>query len=151
MSTPLCRVVQGWPEIDRERWRAAQEPAGFLEADKPASRWGPARRCIVEQAYGQWLSFLDSNGALEPSCTPGHRATDARLSEFVNELRDRVAPVSAAMMLGALVRMLSALEPERDWGRWRGCTTISGRPRRRRATSCPVGSAPPTCSSWGCG
>jgi len=116
MSTPLCRVVQGWPEIDRERWRAAQEPAGFLEADKPASRWGPARRRIVEQAYGQWLSFLDSNGALEPSCTPGHRATDARLSEFVNELRDRVAPVSAAMMLGALVRMLSALEPERDWG-----------------------------------
>jgi integrase/recombinase XerD len=39
-----------------------------------------------------------------------------RLSEFVAELRARVAPVSAAMMLGALVRMLSALEPNRDWG-----------------------------------
>jgi hypothetical protein len=38
------------------------------------------------------------------------------VSEFVAELRARVAPMSAAMMVGALVRMLSALEPERDWG-----------------------------------
>jgi integrase/recombinase XerD len=53
---------------------------------------------------------------LDPSCTPGERATDERLSDFLTELRARVAPVSAAMMLGALVRMLSALEPDRDWG-----------------------------------
>jgi integrase/recombinase XerD len=116
MTSPLCLVVQDWPEIDRERWRRAQEPAGFLEDDKPATRWSPARRRIGEQAHGQWLSFLDRNGMLDPSCTPGERATDDRLSKFVAELRARVAPVSAAMMLGALVRMLSALEPERDWG-----------------------------------
>ena len=62
------------------------------------------------------VGFLGRNGALDPSCTPGERATDDRLSDFVAELRDRVAPVSAAMMLGALVHMLSVLEPERDWG-----------------------------------
>jgi integrase/recombinase XerD len=56
------------------------------------------------------------NGTLDLSFTPGERATEARLSEFVTELRARVAPVSAAMMLGALTRMLSVLEPERDWG-----------------------------------
>ena len=33
----------------------------------------------------------------------------------VAALRARVAPVSAAMMLGALVRMLSVIEPDRDW------------------------------------
>jgi hypothetical protein len=33
----------------------------------------------------------------------------------VTELRARIAPASAAMMLGVLVRMLSALKPERDW------------------------------------
>jgi integrase len=44
------------------------------------------------------------------------RATDDRLSDFVAELRARVAPMSAAMMLGALVRMFSVLEPGRDWG-----------------------------------
>jgi integrase/recombinase XerD len=114
--TPLCLPVEDWPEIDRERWRRAQEPAAFLEADKPATRWSPARRRIGEQSYGQWLAFLDRNGMLDPSCTPGGRATDDRLSAFITELRARVAPVSAAMMLGALVRMLSVLEPGRDWG-----------------------------------
>jgi integrase/recombinase XerD len=34
----------------------------------------------------------------------------------VTALRARVAPVSAGMILGALVRMLSVLEPDRDWG-----------------------------------
>lgn len=47
-STRLCLVVDDWPDIDRERWRSALAPAGFLEADKPASHWSPARRRIVE-------------------------------------------------------------------------------------------------------
>ena len=34
----------------------------------------------------------------------------------MTELRARIAPVSAAMILGALVRTLSVLEPGRDWG-----------------------------------
>jgi hypothetical protein len=38
------------------------------------------------------LVFLDRNGALDPSCTTGARATDDRLSDFVAELRARVAP-----------------------------------------------------------
>ena len=33
----------------------------------------------------------DRNGALDLSYTPGERATDARLSDFVTELRARVA------------------------------------------------------------
>jgi hypothetical protein len=40
--TPLCLPVEDWPEIDRNQWRWAQEPAEFLEDDKPASRWSPA-------------------------------------------------------------------------------------------------------------
>jgi integrase/recombinase XerD len=80
--------------------------ASFLEAT--------GRRRIVEQAYGQWLGFLDRNGALDPSATPGERATAARLSAFVAGLRDRIAPASAGMMIGALLRMLTALEPKQD-------------------------------------
>ena len=68
--TPLSLVVEDWPEVDRERWRTAQEPAGLFEDDKPASRWSPARRRIGEQAYGQWLGFLDRNGALDPPALP---------------------------------------------------------------------------------
>ena len=110
------------PTLPRRRPLASDRPgalacgaaAGRLP-QKPASRWGPARRRIVEQAYGQWLVFLDRHGVLDPSCNPRRRATDARLKQFVTELRARVAPVSAAMMLGALVRMLSVIKPEQDW------------------------------------
>jgi integrase/recombinase XerD len=131
MTAPLCLGVEHWPEIERKRWHIAQEAAGFLEADKPASRWSPARRRIVEQANGQWLAFLDRQGALDPSCTPGQRATDARLAEFVAELQKRVAPVSVAMMTGALLGILAALEPERDW------TTLSRVYNRLKQTAPP--------------
>ena len=115
MTARLCMVVGDWPDVDRERWRQAQMPAGFLEPDRPASRWSPARRRIAVQAYGQWLAALDRNGELDPSCTPGDRVTEARVRCFVEELRGRVAPASVSMMTGALLRMLEVLEPERDW------------------------------------
>jgi hypothetical protein len=57
---------------------------------------------------------LDRNEALDPSCSPGDRATEPRLRTFVTELQAQVAPVSAGMMVGALLRMLTVLEPERD-------------------------------------
>jgi hypothetical protein len=107
----LCLIPEHWPEVDRERWRVAQEPPGFLEPDKPANRWGLAHSRIVEQAYGQWLAFLNRNDALDPSSTPGGRATEGRLCDFITELRARVAPVSAALITDALVRMLRVLEP----------------------------------------
>jgi integrase/recombinase XerD len=69
----------------------------------PASSNRQARRRIVEQAYGQWLGFLDRNGEPDPFASPGERATDARLAAFVAGLRDRVAPASAGMMNGALL------------------------------------------------
>ena len=69
-STRLCLVVDDWPEIDRERWHSAQAAAGFLEADKPASDWSPARRRIVEQAYGQWLASSTATACSTRSPAP---------------------------------------------------------------------------------
>jgi integrase/recombinase XerD len=115
MTKLLCLPVEQWPEIDRARWSWAKEPAGFLQSDKPASHWSTARRGIVEAANGRWLSFLERNEALDPASSPGDRATEERLREFVTELQDRMAPVSVAMTIGALLRMLVVLEPERDW------------------------------------
>jgi integrase/recombinase XerD len=111
----LCLPLEQWPEIDRARWSAAQEPAGFLEAVKPASTWSAGHRGIVEAAYGRWLSFLARNQALDPSRPPGDRATVDQLREFVAELQSRMAPWSVSMTAGALLRMLMVLEPQQDW------------------------------------
>jgi integrase/recombinase XerD len=107
--------VEHWPDIDRAKWLAAQTPAGFLEEDKPASHWSPARRRIVEHAYGQWLAFLNRSGLLDSSSTPGDRATEARLRDFVAGLQARISSASVLMMTGGLVRMLAVLAPEGDW------------------------------------
>jgi hypothetical protein len=63
LSLPLDQ----WPEADRAAWVAARTPAGFLEEDRPASHWSPARCRIAEQAYGQWLAHLGRHGLLQAS------------------------------------------------------------------------------------
>jgi hypothetical protein len=135
--------VEHWPEIDRARWLAAQEPAGFLEADKPASHWSTGRRGIVEAAYGRWLSFLDRSQALEASSAPGDRATEDHLREFVADLQGRMAPMSVSMTTGALLRMLAVLEPERDWTLLR---RLHRHLKRKATLSYPVWLRRPTCS-----
>jgi integrase len=114
-SRRLCLPLDHWPAIDRVGWLAAQEPAGFLEALKPASKWSTGSQVITEQAYGRWLAFLDRNQALDPSSAPGDRATVDNLREFVADLQGRMAPVSVSIVAGNLLRMLRVLEPHRDW------------------------------------
>jgi integrase/recombinase XerD len=142
-KSPLRLSVSAWPETDRERWRSAQTPANFLEADKPASHWSPAYRRILEYAYGRWLGFLDRNEVLDPFSTPGARATEPRLREFVADLRDRVSSCSVLMMIGPLLRMLQVLDPERDWTvlvRARTYLKRTARPSRNKL-ACMVGAA----------
>jgi integrase/recombinase XerD len=116
MTSPrLCLPLEDWPAIDRARWLAAQEPAGFLEGIKPASKWSADSKVITEQGYGRWLAFLERNQALDPASTPGDRVTVDRMREFVADLQGRVAPVSVAIAVGILLRMLRVLEPQRDW------------------------------------
>ena len=130
---PLCLKPDDWPREDLERWISAQEPARFLEPPKPASKWSTARRQIVTDAYGQWLAFLSRQGLLDVSCPPGERVTDERLKQFVAELESRVAPVSVTMMIGALLRMLEVIEPDRGWETLRSLYNhhkLAGKPKR---------------------
>jgi integrase len=116
MTSPrLCLPLEDWPAIDRARWLAAQEPAGFLDDVKPASKWSADSKVITEQGYGRWPAYLDRNQALDPSSTPGDRVTVDHLREFVADLQGRVAPVSVSIAVGILLRMLRVLEPQRDW------------------------------------
>jgi integrase len=116
MTSPrLCVPLEDWPAIDRARWLAAQEPAGFLEDVKPASKWSRDSKIITEQGYGQWLAFLERIQALDPSISPGDRVTVDHLREFLADLQGRVAPVSVSIAVGVLLRMLRVLEPQRDW------------------------------------
>lgn len=135
MNKPLCMKIADWPRIDRDLWVAACGPVRFLERPRPASRWSPSRRRIAEQAYGQWLAWLDREGPLDLDATPQDRVTPERMDEFIAGLQDRVSPWSVAMMIGALKRVLDVIAPEADWF-WLGlvCTDLKqiAKPSRNR-------------------
>ena len=129
--------VEAWPQIDQARWTEAMRPAAFLVSDKPASKWSAARRRLVVQAYGQWLRHLAERGALDPELPPEARVTEERLRAFVAELQARVTPVTVAMMVGCLKRMLDVLAPGRDNAmlqRVHRHLKRTAKPSRRKAT-----------------
>lgn len=115
MSIPLCIKRHDWPANDQLRYREARETMTFLGGPKPARKWSPARCRNVEQGYGQWLSFLDRSGWLDPEAPPEVRVTPERVRLFVNQLRVRVASASAAMIFEGFARMIFVMHPARDW------------------------------------
>jgi len=115
-TPPLALPITEWPERDRQLWEEViTPPASPFQIASLASSWSPRRQLICRQAYGQWLSWLMARGVLLEQEHPEERIRPARLEEFVTDLIKRVAPVSVAMMIGAITRVLAVLAPETDW------------------------------------
>lgn len=115
MTERLSLPVTCWPDLDRQLWLDAREPLRFGRNGKSARRWTEARCRIVCQSYGQWLAWLANDGLLDPCARPEVRVTTVRLEAFVHQLRERVSPWSAAMMVQAMKHMLIVLAPDQDW------------------------------------
>jgi hypothetical protein len=137
VSDALCLKPADWPVIDQQRWRDARSGTSFLSGSRPARKWSPRRCRIVEQGYGQWLSFLALNGQLDPSQSPEARAASARIEAFVTSLQQRVASKSAAMMIESVLRMLAVIAPAQDLS-WLSVTVSNlkrvAKPSRDRLT-----------------
>ncbi len=116
LGAPLCLPVSNWPKNDQRTWAELKTPPSspFILASI-ASSWSPQRHRIGEQAYGQWLAWLLAHDLLDPEAQPENRVTPDRITAFTTQLIERVSPVSAAMMIGALGRMLFVLSPKTDW------------------------------------
>lgn len=115
IGRPLSMPVKDWPVIDQLRYCEALQPVSFLSAPSPARKWSAQRRRIVEQAYGQWLAFLDRHGWLDQHAAPETKVSKERMSLFVKALQARVASWSTAMMVQACAKMFQVLAPETDW------------------------------------
>lgn len=116
MSDRLCLKPSEWPAIDQKRWKQSRVIGSFLSGASPATIWSERRCRMVEQGYGQLLSYLARSGQLDPDQSPELRATPAVIEGFVKELSERVASWSVAMMVHAVQRMMAVMAPEVDWG-----------------------------------
>ncbi len=104
-----------WPEMDRQAWSAAVQPAGFLDPGGPAATWRPATLRSAVGAYGRWLAWLEAEGvdlAQEGARRPPDRE---RLRRYLETLSPGRSPTTVASYIGVLWMMARALCPERDW------------------------------------
>jgi integrase len=107
--------VSAWPEQDRLAWEEALRPGDLFDQPSIAADWSPARQRIVVQGYGYWLMWLAQRKLLDPNRYPGDRVSTILFAEFVNDLKQRVAPASVGMLVGGVKRMLEAIAPDHDW------------------------------------
>src|SRR3546814_1883584 len=115
MTRLLCLKIADWPTIDRQIWLNARSASHFDKRARIARRLGERRCRILCQAYGQWLSWMDHVGVLDPVEAPERRATPHRLERFTLQLQQRVAPQSCWMMIQGLQSMLKVMAPDHDW------------------------------------
>lgn len=72
-----------WPAIDRSLWEEAQRTSRLFGTHGFASRWRPATIRASEKGYGVYLSWLATEGLLDPAEPPAARISEARVEAFV--------------------------------------------------------------------
>ena len=118
MSTIACLSVADWPAADRAGWARALQPVRLLDTSGAgyAQRWRSTTRRSIEDGYGRWLGWLKQNDWLDLESTAASRASEDRVVEYYDALRDRgLADYTLANRLAQLADALKAIAPDGDW------------------------------------
>jgi integrase/recombinase XerD len=131
-----CMKLEFWPEIDRIAWRAARAPGNVLDGGGPASHWRSATVTSAENSYGRYLTWLGSEGLLDPNSRPLARVTPDNVAGYIDTLRKLNGSVTLAKRVAGLLDMVRVLEPGADVA-WldRICANLEGAavPSRNKA------------------
>jgi integrase len=106
--------VSEWPELDREEWKAANEPGDELSGSGVAAQWAPRSHENVELAYGRLLGFLRRKGRLRSVSRVGERLVLEDLVDLGRELSTQLAPFTVRGIFSALVMAFKAMDPTAD-------------------------------------
>jgi integrase/recombinase XerD len=106
-----------WPQADQAAWaRALEEPDPFDPHVGYAMRWKPSSREEVVRGYGRWLGYLQRDGKLDPSSSPGSRVTRDAVRAYKAALVDMDnADYTVAGRIKQLGEALKAMDPDGDW------------------------------------
>lgn len=112
-----CLPLADWPAANRLAWTAALRPADLFDAaPRPAARWRPSTRLLIEGGYGRWLTWLGGQGLLGPDATPASRVTRERVATYAADLATRGSDYTVMARVSQLGDALRAMVPEGDWG-----------------------------------
>ena len=114
-AIPLELKFDDWPERDQVAWGALFACGGLFEDRGGGAHWTAATQRMLLKVYGRWLSFLARSDSLDPRRAPEERVTVAHVRAFHEELCARVSPVSVAMTIDGLLRVMRPMAPDTDW------------------------------------
>lgn len=134
LGLPTMRF-ESWPALDQEAWQKARAPHALFDTPpRRVRRWNAVTWNSIEQAYGQWLSWLSSIRALDHATAPADRADADRVSDYVATMqRWGLADYTVHGRIENLGRALSVLAPEVDWS-WidRGANVLKSQSRKAK-------------------
>lgn len=111
-----------WPEPDRAAWRAALRPGDPLDDPGPLADYGAEQISKSRAAYGRWLGFL-AERRVDCRTTRGvDHFTKANVTDFVERLRDVLAPCSVRAYLTDLLTVALAISPDCAFDVLKGAT-----------------------------
>ena len=107
--------VVDWPDADRLAWERAIQPGDPFTDAGGGAHWRPATRKSYRGAYGRWLAFLGRRSWLINQESLASRIRRERVVAYVEELEDRLKPVSVWSYLLGLHNAVYRMVPNGNW------------------------------------
>jgi integrase/recombinase XerD len=110
-SLPLAE----WPASDQAGWAGLLEDGDILRDRGAGAHWAPTTRVGIIQSYGHWLGWLQRNRPEDLGLEPANRVKPAVIAAYAAWMGEIVAPLSAALRMQHILRVVVLLAPEQDW------------------------------------
>ena len=104
-----------WPLSDQKLWHSAVAEGDILDGAGPGAHWRQATKDNTRKAYGYWLYWLTTNGALDDSDEPMGRVTSERIGAYIKVLEGTVASSTIFTYVLDLLRFAKAVAPDQNW------------------------------------
>lgn len=109
---------EAWPLADRRLWERATAAGRPWEDSGLAGDWSDAHRQHVMWAYGRWLRFLATTGALT-DFNPTRRVSRERLVAYIQSIEGQVRPRTTYNYVRNLFEALRIMVPAEAWSELR--------------------------------
>jgi integrase len=86
-----------------------------LDPGGAGASWAPTTKAKIAKGYGRWLTWLKTQGLLDPATSPMGRVDRERIAQYVAGLQAVNAPFTVVARVQELYLAIRAMVPGQDW------------------------------------
>jgi integrase len=109
-----CKLVDEWPQSDRDLWLAAIRPGDVLEDGGELSRRSEFTIRHITTAYGRYLTWLERGGLLDARTSPADRITPAWVRDYIAALERDNATSTIINRITGLALAAKVMNPRQN-------------------------------------